>query len=102
MRRARSSASATPRVIWSAVASGSGPSRRIRSRSVSPSTNSITTYGKPFDSPASSARTMFGWSRLASIAASAFNRSTCVRSFARSWRRILIATVRFSPVWTAR
>ena len=55
MRRARSSASATARVMRSASSSGSGPSRAMRSLSVSPSTNSMTTYGKPFDSPASSA-----------------------------------------------
>ncbi|MCG3133462.1 MAG: hypothetical protein HMLKMBBP_00630 [Planctomycetes bacterium] len=80
-----------------ASSAGIGPSRVIRSRSVSPSTYSIANQTSPSDSPLSSPRTMFGWSSFPTSSASRRSRSTCRGSLVRSRRRIFTATCRFIP-----
>ena len=61
----------------------------------SPSSSSITAYGKPSATPTSNSSTMFGWLMAATARASRSNRSVKSRRFAISIERTLIATLRF-------
>jgi len=94
----KSSAAQISAVISIARLGAIGPSRLTTSRSVSPSTYSMTMYGSvtpsPSISPVSYTATMAGWLSDAAFCASRRNRVWNVGSRARSARSTLIATSR--------
>ena len=85
-----------------ASATGSLPTRRMRSFRVSPSTYSKTMYGWSSSSPKSMTVTTCGWLRLATARASRLNRSSWSASDEISRCISLIATQRSSVSSKAR
>src|SRR5450755_2012082 len=77
---------------------GNGPSRSSTSRTVSPSTYSITMYGTgpvcPAVSPVSYTATIAGWFNAAALRTSRWNRARTAGSPARSARNTFTATSR--------
>ena len=89
-------AAATAAAIVVARSGSIGPSLRMTSRSVGPSTYSMTMKYCPSSSPKSWTPTMLWWLRPAAALASRRKRSTNEASWARSGMRTLMATVRSS------
>lgn len=88
-------AAASPPVICTAMSitrfTGTGP-RSMTARSVSPSMNSDTRYGRPSTSPASKRVRMFGWFKVLTARVSLWNRERRSGEFRASGRSTLTAT----------